>query len=197
MKLVTVIYAIACSVTHQLLTRSLDHSLAHTFAHSFAHSRTRSLAHSLTRSLTHSLTQSLTHWSMCRVDPFAADSPLKQTSVDDFPPDLFFVLRVVQLIRQATPVLLLQFMLQASAPACIYTSLPLEFFFVLRVVQLIRQAMHTLTFPNTVQVSVPACFCTQFSSCPLPCVESDATHQANHTYFYFLMFMLQLSVPAC
>ncbi|KAL0038379.1 hypothetical protein WJX77_004264 [Trebouxia sp. C0004] len=34
-----------------------------------------------------------------KVDPFAADSPLKQTSVDDFPPDLFFVLRVVQLIR--------------------------------------------------------------------------------------------------
>ncbi len=60
---------------------------------------------------------------MCRVDPFAADSPLKQTSVDDFPPDLFFVLRVVQLIRQAMPVLLLQFMLQASAPACIYTTL--------------------------------------------------------------------------
>ena len=34
-----------------------------------------------------------------RVDPFAEDSPLKQSAITSFPSDLFFVLRVVQLIR--------------------------------------------------------------------------------------------------
>lgn len=36
---------------------------------------------------------------LCRVDPFAKDSPLKKMSIDHFPPDVFFVLRVVQLLR--------------------------------------------------------------------------------------------------
>ncbi len=61
---------------------------------------------------------------MCRVDPFAADSPLKQTSVDDFPPDLFFVLRVVQLIRQATHAFTVPSTVQVSVPACICTQIP-------------------------------------------------------------------------
>ncbi len=34
-----------------------------------------------------------------RVDPFDSNSPLKEGGVTAFPPDLFFVLRVVQLIR--------------------------------------------------------------------------------------------------
>lgn len=34
-----------------------------------------------------------------RVDPFSPDSPIKKTAIERFPPDLFFVLRVVQLLR--------------------------------------------------------------------------------------------------
>lgn len=34
-----------------------------------------------------------------RVDPFAADSPIKTVSIERFPPDVFFVLRVVQMLR--------------------------------------------------------------------------------------------------
>ena len=37
----------------------------------------------------------------CRVDPFAPDSPMKLMSVDKFPADFFFVLRVMQLLRRA------------------------------------------------------------------------------------------------
>lgn len=33
------------------------------------------------------------------VNPFSAESPLKQCAITTFPPDFFFVLRVVQLIR--------------------------------------------------------------------------------------------------
>lgn len=35
----------------------------------------------------------------CRVDPFSADSPIKKLAIQHFPPDVFFVLRVVQLLR--------------------------------------------------------------------------------------------------
>ena len=35
----------------------------------------------------------------CRVDPFAEDSPIKQLEISHFPPDMFFVLRTVQLLR--------------------------------------------------------------------------------------------------
>ena len=38
---------------------------------------------------------------MCRVDPFAKDSPLKAVAIKRFPPDLFFLLRVIQLLRSA------------------------------------------------------------------------------------------------
>lgn len=38
-----------------------------------------------------------------RIDPFAADSPLKMITVEQFPSDFFFVLRVVQLLRCAPP----------------------------------------------------------------------------------------------
>jgi hypothetical protein len=34
-----------------------------------------------------------------RVDPFDKASPIKQCAITRFPPDLFFVLRVVQLLR--------------------------------------------------------------------------------------------------
>ena len=34
-----------------------------------------------------------------RVDPFDPDSPLKKMGVKEFPGDMFFVLRVVQLLR--------------------------------------------------------------------------------------------------
>lgn len=34
-----------------------------------------------------------------RVDPFAADSPIKSVSIERFPPDVFFVLRVLQMLR--------------------------------------------------------------------------------------------------
>ena len=37
----------------------------------------------------------------CRVSPFDKDSPLKAMGVTRFPSDLFFVLRVVQLLRCA------------------------------------------------------------------------------------------------
>ena len=37
--------------------------------------------------------------SACRVDPFDPDSPIKALPVDKFPSDMFFVLRVVQLLR--------------------------------------------------------------------------------------------------
>jgi hypothetical protein len=40
---------------------------------------------------------------LCRVDPFDADSPIKKMSIEYFPPDMFFVLRVVQLLRVAPP----------------------------------------------------------------------------------------------
>lgn len=32
----------------------------------------------------------------CSVDPFAPDSPIKAMGIEKFPPDMFFVLRVVQ-----------------------------------------------------------------------------------------------------
>ena len=35
----------------------------------------------------------------CRVDPFDPNSPLKKMAVKHFPSDMFFVLRVVQLLR--------------------------------------------------------------------------------------------------
>ncbi len=34
-----------------------------------------------------------------QVDPFDPDSPIKKNSIEYFPPDMFFVLRVVQLLR--------------------------------------------------------------------------------------------------
>ena len=34
-----------------------------------------------------------------RVDPFDKDSPIKKAAITSFPSDLFFVLRVVQLLR--------------------------------------------------------------------------------------------------
>jgi hypothetical protein len=34
-----------------------------------------------------------------KADPFDPDSPIKQISIERFPPDLFFVLRVIQLLR--------------------------------------------------------------------------------------------------
>ena len=36
---------------------------------------------------------------LARVDPFAEDSPIKQLEISRFPPDMFFVLRTVQLLR--------------------------------------------------------------------------------------------------
>ena len=36
---------------------------------------------------------------LCRVDPFDPNSPLKKMAVKHFPSDMFFVLRVVQLLR--------------------------------------------------------------------------------------------------
>lgn len=41
----------------------------------------------------------------CRVDPFAKDSPMKQMSVERFPSDFFFVLRVLQILRCGTHML--------------------------------------------------------------------------------------------
>lgn len=35
----------------------------------------------------------------CRVDPFSPDSPIKALGIEHFPPDVFFVLRVMQLLR--------------------------------------------------------------------------------------------------
>lgn len=35
----------------------------------------------------------------CRADPFDPDSPIKALPVEKFPSDMFFVLRVVQLLR--------------------------------------------------------------------------------------------------
>ena len=35
----------------------------------------------------------------CRVDPFDANSPLKKMAVESFNSDMFFVLRVIQLLR--------------------------------------------------------------------------------------------------
>ena len=40
-----------------------------------------------------------------RVDPFAKDSPLKAMAVESFPPDFFFVLRVLQLLRCGAEIL--------------------------------------------------------------------------------------------
>lgn len=34
-----------------------------------------------------------------QVDPFDKDSPIKQSAISKFPRDMFFVLRVVQLLR--------------------------------------------------------------------------------------------------
>jgi hypothetical protein len=34
-----------------------------------------------------------------KADPFDEDSPIKQASIEKFPSDLFFVLRVIQLLR--------------------------------------------------------------------------------------------------
>ena len=34
-----------------------------------------------------------------RVDPFSDDSPIKTLGIAHFPPDVFFVLRVMQLLR--------------------------------------------------------------------------------------------------
>ena len=34
-----------------------------------------------------------------RVDPFSDDSPIKALGIEHFPPDVFFVLRVMQLLR--------------------------------------------------------------------------------------------------
>ena len=39
------------------------------------------------------------HCKACRVDPFDPNSPLKKMAVKHFPSDMFFVLRVVQLLR--------------------------------------------------------------------------------------------------
>lgn len=36
---------------------------------------------------------------MPQVDPFDQNSPIKQAAIEKFPPDMFFVLRVVQLLR--------------------------------------------------------------------------------------------------
>lgn len=36
---------------------------------------------------------------MSRVDPFSPDSPIKSLGISHFPPDVFFVLRVMQLLR--------------------------------------------------------------------------------------------------
>jgi hypothetical protein len=36
---------------------------------------------------------------LLQVDPFDKNSPIKQAAVEKFPPDMFFVLRVVQLLR--------------------------------------------------------------------------------------------------
>lgn len=36
---------------------------------------------------------------LLQVDPFDPNSPIKQAAVEKFPPDMFFVLRVVQLLR--------------------------------------------------------------------------------------------------
>lgn len=33
------------------------------------------------------------------MDPFDENSPIKQAAIEKFPPDMFFVLRVVQLLR--------------------------------------------------------------------------------------------------
>lgn len=33
------------------------------------------------------------------MDPFDQNSPIKQAAIEKFPPDMFFVLRVVQLLR--------------------------------------------------------------------------------------------------
>jgi len=38
-------------------------------------------------------------FALGRVDPFAEDSPIKQLEISHFPPDMFFVLRTVQLLR--------------------------------------------------------------------------------------------------
>ena len=34
-----------------------------------------------------------------KVDPFAEDSPIRQISISTFPPDIFFILRVTQMLR--------------------------------------------------------------------------------------------------
>jgi hypothetical protein len=36
---------------------------------------------------------------LLQVDPFDKQSPIKQAAIEKFPPDMFFVLRVVQLLR--------------------------------------------------------------------------------------------------
>ena len=41
----------------------------------------------------------LSYTLVCRVDPFSDDSPIKALGIAHFPPDVFFVLRVMQLLR--------------------------------------------------------------------------------------------------
>lgn len=48
---------------------------------------------------TSKLTNHTQHTHPNRVDPFAADSPIKSVSIERFPPDVFFVLRVLQMLR--------------------------------------------------------------------------------------------------
>ena len=35
----------------------------------------------------------------CRVDPFSPDSPIKKLGIKHFPPEVFFVLRTIQMLR--------------------------------------------------------------------------------------------------
>ena len=37
-----------------------------------------------------------------RVDPFAPDAPIKSVAIETFPPDVFFVLRVIQVRRDGS-----------------------------------------------------------------------------------------------
>ncbi len=36
---------------------------------------------------------------MCRVDTFSPDSPIKKLGIKHFPPEVFFVLRTIQMLR--------------------------------------------------------------------------------------------------
>ena len=50
----------------------------------------------------------------CSANPFDPKSPLKQSAVHKFPPDMFFVLRVVQLLRWAQLWAAFSLLLQSS-----------------------------------------------------------------------------------